>query len=92
MRLGWKGVLRTNPCPVCTPTQLLALPIPGFMSKLHARRRSQPTLVLLPLQPQPSRHAPLCPLCRECPADPLHPPHTEGHVLLFTPWPPHSPS
>lgn len=43
-----------QPLPRVHPTQLLAPPTPGFTSKLHARRRSQPTPVLLPLQPQPS--------------------------------------
>ena len=39
---------RAHPHPTPRPC------LPGFTSKLHARRRSQPTLVLPPPQPQPS--------------------------------------
>lgn len=100
MRLGWKGALCTDPCPVRTPTQLLVL------ASLASCPSSTPAIALSP--PWCSRHpspsppwlpqapphlqacAPLSPV-PGVPGGPA-PRHTEGCVLLCTPWPPHSPS
>ena len=80
VRLGWKGALCTDPCPVRTPTQLLVLALPGLQAPRLLLLSAHPGAPAIPAPalpgspkcPHTSRHVPLCPLCRECPADPLH--------------------
>ena len=59
VRLGWKGALCTDPVPCAPPPSSSSLP--SLASKLHACCCSQPTLVLLPSQPQPSLAPPSAP-------------------------------